>query len=366
MFTFLVACVAVFKEESFLVLFSCFCWGDFMRCLVTAAFHEDGLSILRELMDVEYRSWRDTGKIYLDGGELASLVNEVGADVLVVESDFVTRDTIEKCDLKVIASCRDDPYNVDLRAATAKKVPVVYAPRRNTIAVAELTVALMLAAMRRIVRADRLLRSGRVKYTGPRDFIEVYNATLGFELSGKKVGIVGLGAIGFEVAKRLRAFDVEIIVYDPYVDPERLRAVDGRTVGLKELFQESDIVTVHCRLTQETAGMIREEHFAAMKPTAFFVNLARGGIVDEDALFKALKEGRIAGAALDVVQHDPAQSDNRFLTLDNVVLTPHIGGNTHDTIRRQSIMVAEDIREILRGGKPKNVLNPEVLKQEGK
>ena len=333
-----------------------------MRCLVTAAFHEDGLRVLRELMDVEYRSWRDTGKVYLDGGELVSLINEVGAEVLVVESDFVTRDTIDKCNLKIIASCRDDPYNVDVRAATVKGIPVVYAPRRNIVAVAELTVALMLAAMRRVVKADRILRSGRVKYKSSRDFVDVYNATVGFELSGKKVGIVGLGAIGFEVAKRLKAFDVEILVYDPYVDSEKVKAVNGRLVGLEELFRESDVVTVHCKLTQETAGMIREEHFAVMKPTAFFVNLARGAIVDEDALFKALKEGWIAGAALDVVQQDPAQSDNRFLSLDNVVLTPHIGGNTHDTIRRQSVMVAEDIRAILKGGKPKNVLNPEVLK----
>ncbi len=333
-----------------------------MRCLVTAAFHEDGLRILRELMNVDYRSWRDTGKVYLDGGELVSLINEVGAEVLVVESDFVTRDTIEKCNLKIIASCRDDPYNVDVRAATAKGIPVIYAPRRNTVAVAELAVALMLAAMRRVVKADRILRSGRVEYKSSRDFVDVYNATVGFELSGKKVGIVGLGAIGFEVAKRLKAFDVEILVYDPYVDPEKVKAVNGRLVGLEELFRESDVVTVHCKLTQETAGMIREEHFAVMKPTAFFVNLARGAIVDEDALFKALRERWIAGAALDVVQQDPAQSDNRFLTLDNVVLTPHIGGNTHDTIRRQSVMVAEDIRAILKGGKPKNVLNPEVLR----
>jgi len=336
--------------------------GGFVRCLVTAAFHEDGLRILRELMNVDYRSWRDTGKVYLDGGELVSLINEVGAEVLVVESDFVTRDTIEKCNLKIIASCRDDPYNVDVRAATAKGIPVIYAPRRNTVAVAELAVALMLAAMRRVVKADRILRSGRVEYKSSRDFVDVYNATVGFELSGKKVGIVGLGAIGFEVAKRLKAFDVEILVYDPYVDPEKVKAVNGRLVGLEELFRESDVVTVHCKLTQETAGMIREEHFAVMKPTAFFVNLARGAIVDEDALFKALRERWIAGAALDVVQQDPAQSDNRFLTLDNVVLTPHIGGNTHDTIRRQSVMVAEDIRAILKGGKPKNVLNPEVLR----
>jgi len=336
-----------------------------VKCLVTAAFHEDGLKVLRELMDVEYRSWRETKKIYLDGGELASLIENVGADVLVVEADFVTRDTIERCDLKVIASCRDDPYNVDVAAATAKGIPVVYAPRRNTVSVAELTIALMLAAMRRIVKADRLLRSGRVKYTSERDFLDVYNATIGFELKGKKVGIIGLGAIGFEVAKRLKAFDVELLIYDPYVDPERVKAVDGRMVGLKELFKESDIVTVHCKLTPETAGMIREEHFAAMKPTAFFVNLARGGIVDEDALFKALKEGWIAGAGLDVVQQDPAQSDNRLLTLDNVVLTPHIGGNTYDVVRRQSVMVAEDIREIIKGGKPKNVLNPEVLRRSG-
>ncbi|MEM4674966.1 MAG: 2-hydroxyacid dehydrogenase [Nitrososphaerota archaeon] len=336
--------------------------GGFLRCLVTAAFHEDGLMILRELMEVEYRSWRETGKIYLDGGEFASLISEVGADVLVVESDFVTSDVVERCDLKIIASCRDDPYNVDVKAATARGIPVVYAPRRNTVAVAELTIALMLAAMRRVVKVDRLLKSGKVKYASARDFIEVYNATLGFELGGKKVGIVGLGAIGFEVAKRLKAFDVEILVYDPYVDPERVKMVGGRVVSLEELFRESDVVTVHCRLTPETAGMIKEKHFASMKPTAFFVNLARGGIVDEDALFRALKEGWIAGAALDVVQHDPAQSDNRFLTLDNVVLTPHIGGNTHETIRRQSVMVAEDIKRILRGEKPRNILNPEVLK----
>ena len=221
----------------------------------------------------------------------------------------------------------------------------------------------MLSVTRNITRADRLLRAGKILYRSDTAFLEYHNMFKGIELGGKKVGIIGLGAIGFEVAKRLRnGFGSEILVYDPYVDQNRLKEVNGKSVDLETLMSESDIVTVHARVTNDTKGMINRKHFEMMKETAYFINTARAAIIDEDALFEALRDKKIAGAGLDVFIKDPIESGDRFLTLENVVATPHIGGNTTDTITRQSKMIAEDIDNYLTGKEPKYVLNKEVLK----
>lgn len=333
-----------------------------MKAFITADFDEYGLNLLGKHMEYDYESWRDTKHMYLDENEFIREIKRRGADVLIVEGDFVMKNVIEQCDLKIIASCRDDPWNVDIKTATEKGIPVFSAPHRNTESVADLTIGLMLSVARNIVKADRLLRSGKITYKTPTDFLEYYNMFKGVELGGKKVGIIGLGAIGFQVAKRLRhGFGSEILVYDPYVDENRLKEVEGKRVDLETLMRESDIVTVHARVTPETKGMITRKHFEMMKETAYFINTARAAIIDEDALFDVLKKGKIAGAGLDVFIKDPIESGDRFLTLDNVVATPHIGGNTVDTVKRQSKMIAEDIDRYLTGKEPLYVLNKEVL-----
>jgi len=335
-----------------------------MKVLITAPFSESGLTILKEAgLEVDHQSWLETGKLYL-GGKILDVVREGEYDIVVVEGDEVKEEVIEGSNLKIIASVRNDPNNISVPAATAKGIPVIAAPGRNTVAVAELTIALMLNQARRIIKAERLLKNDFM-IDDFSDFGKMYKMTTGFELQGKTVGIIGLGQIGIEVAKRLNAFGVNLLVTDPYAPSERLEEVRAKAVEIEALLRESDIVSIHCPQTEETMGMLGAEQFAMMKKTAIIINTARASITDENALKAALETGVIAGAGLDVFSMEPVDCDNEFLELDNVTVTPHIGGNTFDTIEKQSRMIAEDIKAFLSGGSPKNILNPEVLEVGG-
>jgi len=330
------------------------------KALITANFSRSALERLRAHVDVVYEPWGETRRV-LSEAELVEELRSSGADILVVELEHVSREVLEGAELRLVGICRNDPRrSIDLEAATARGVPVIYTPGRNYNAVAELTVAVMLALLRKVVFADRLLRSGKVTVSSTEDFAEYYNAYRGWELRGKTVGIIGLGKIGFRVAQLLRAFDVRILVYDPYVGEDRVGSVGGERVDLETLLKSSDIVTVHVPPSPETVGLIGRREIELMKPTAFLLNLANPVVVDEDALCEALKSRRIAGAALDVFTEEPVDSTNRFLELDNVVVTPHIGGDTFETVERQSWMVTEDILRFLRGERPRFLLNPEV------
>ncbi len=335
-----------------------------MKALVTAAFHREGLEILKRHMEVIYESWRETGRAYW-ADELLERLRAEGVDVLIVEVDRVSRELMEGAGLKIVGCCNNNLRNVDVEAATDLGIPVFYAPHRNADAVADLTVGLIIAARRKIVKADRLLRSGSVEVEEFSDFVAYYNELTGLELMNKVVGIVGLGAIGSRVAKRLRAFGAKILVYDPYVPEDAVKEVGASRVDLETLMKESDIVTIHCSVTPETIDLIGEEEISLMKPTAYLFNLASSAVVDEDALYEALVEGRIAGAGLDVFSEEPIDSSNRFLRLDNVVVTPHIGGATWEVVRRHSLMVAGDIDRYLRGERPLHIANPEVLEGRG-
>lgn len=333
-----------------------------MKALITAPFAESELEKLRDAgLTIDYLSWLETGKLYL-GDKMLDIIGRGGYEIVVVEGDELKEDVITGSDLKLIASVRGSPNNISVPAATQKGIPVIAASGRNTIAVAELTLALMLAHARRIIVSERLLQN-EFMVDDFADFAGMYKTTMGLELHGKTIGIIGLGKIGHEVAKRLKAFGVRLLVYDPYVSGELAHELDARIVELNELLEESDIVTVHCAATDETRGLIGEEQFAMMKHTSLFINTARASITDEQALFKALKEGRIAGAGLDVFSMEPVDCDNVFLELDNVTVTPHIGGNTKETLQRHSEIIAEAILDFLQGKIPRNILNPEVLKR---
>jgi D-3-phosphoglycerate dehydrogenase len=335
-----------------------------MKVLITAPFSESGLKILENIgLEVHHKSWLETGKLYL-GDKLLNIIKDGGYEIVIVEGDEVKEEVIEGANLKIIASARDNPNNVSIDAANAKGIPVIGAPGRNSIAVAELTITLMLSQARRIVAADRLLKN-EFMVDDYSDFAKMYTTTKGFELHGRTVGIIGLGKIGYEVAKRLQAFGVDLLVHDPYAPKDRLEEVSAKEVSLENLLRSSDIVSVHCPPTDETKGMLGADQFEMMKETAIFINTARASIIDEYALRDALESGKIAGAGLDVFTMEPVDCDNEFLELDNVTVTPHIGGNTVDTIERQSMMIAKDIQAILEGGRPENILNPEVLDGEG-
>ncbi|MHA2425951.1 MAG: NAD(P)-dependent oxidoreductase [Candidatus Thorarchaeota archaeon] len=331
-----------------------------MKVLITAPFTDEGISELEKLgIEVDYRCWLDTGKLYL-GDSIIPVLKDSAADMVIVEGDEVKEEVIENYDLKFIGCVRGGPNNISVTAASEKKIPVVSVPGRNTNAVAELTIALILTQARKISAAKDFIKDDFFVDDFD-DFARLYKHTKGFELSGKKVGIIGLGNIGYEVAKRLHAFNMEILVFDPYVDDDRISKVSGRAVDLNELLKESDVVSVHCPPNDETRGMLGKDQFSLMKKTAIFINTARASITDEYALLDALKTETIAGAGLDVFSMEPVDCDNIFLELNNVTVTPHIGGNTEQTIERQTDALVKAIKTFMEGGVPENTLNPEIF-----
>jgi len=326
-----------------------------MKALILAPFSGAVLQRLGQKIEVIYESWMETRKL-VSADELVARIQGQDIGIVVVEADFLFRDVFERADrLKLVAVCRGTVTQVDVAAATEHGVIVLNTPGRNAVAVAELTVGLMLSLVRKIPAAHRLVMSG-----GYSDPIDPYISLRGTELAGKTAGIVGFGAIGQQVAKRLIAFDTSILVHDPYIDPLEIKMLGAKPAELDELVARSDFITLHCPAVPATKGMIGPDLIARMKPTAYLVNLTSAGVVDREAIISALKGGRIAGAAFDVFDTLTVPSDHPFLQLDNVILTPHIGGATHETIERHSRMIADDIERFIRGERPANMLNPEV------
>ncbi len=326
-----------------------------MKALILAPFDSSVLEKLGQSLEVTYESWMDTRKL-LSSEELIDRIQGQDIALVVIEADFVSREVFEKATkLKLLGACRADVFQVDMEAATEYGVLVVNTPARNDVAVAELTVGLMLALVRNIPAAHNMVRSG-----GWVDPTAAYFSLRGTELTGKTIGIVGFGAVGRQVAKRVSAFETSILVYDPYVDPDKIKEMGAKPLEIDELMAQSDFVTLHCLVSPETTGLINSHRIALMKPTAYLVNTASTFVIDGDAIIQALRERRIAGAAFDVYETWPVRADSPLLGLDNVVLTPHIGGATDETVARHSRMISDDIERFLRGERPKNLLNPQV------
>jgi len=331
-----------------------------MRILVTATLDEWGIERLGRFGELSYEAFADKKRL-LAGRKLVRALE--GFDVFVTEVDQVRAKVLAQLDrLQVIACCRADPVNIDVATATEMGIPVLSTPGRNAQAVADLTLALMLMSMRNIPQAMDILR----QEGGPQGMVKM--AVAFFELKGnelwdKTVGIIGLGAVGREVAKRLRGFDTRLIVHDPYVPEDVVEGWGARRVDLDTLLLESDVVTVHAALTGETKGMLGRRELGMMKPIAHFINTARAELTDEEALYEALKEGKIAGAALDVFSQEPPPPDHPLLQLPNVIATPHIGGNTHEIPAHQSRIVVSDLERLFQGEEPLHVANPETLQR---
>ena len=240
--------------------------------------------------------------------------------------------------LKVIARAGVGLDNVDVKAATTAGVMVVNAPTSNIISAAELTVGHILSLARHIPAAHGALAQGqwkRSKYTGT-------------ELYEKTIGIIGLGRIGALITARMQAFGTNVVAYDPYVTAARAQHLGVTLLSLEELLAQSDFITIHMPKTPETTGMISTEQLGMMKPTAFIVNVARGGLIDEDALYAALKSGRIAGAGLDVFVSEPP-TGSPLLALENVIVTPHLGASTDEAQEKAGVSVAKSVRLALGG-----------------
>ena len=284
-------------------------------------------------------------------GDLEEIIRFVDdAEIVVTQLAPFSAAMLDRLpNLKLIAVSRGGPVNIDMNAARKRDILVVNTPGRNASAVAEFTIGAILAETRLITRGHDALRRG--VWRG-----DLYRADLtGEELSQMTVGVIGYGHIGTKVVRLLKAFGCRILVADPYV---QLSATDARDsvhhVGLDRLLRESDVVTLHARVTEETRGFIGRAEFAAMRKGAYFVNTARGPMVDYAALTESLKSGHLRGAALETFAIEPTPADLELLRLENVTLTPHIAGASIKTVRHAAEAAAEEVRRYLAGEGPLN------------
>jgi D-3-phosphoglycerate dehydrogenase / 2-oxoglutarate reductase len=270
-------------------------------------------------------------------------------DAVISRKGKITRDQMERSAgrLKIIArtGVGVDPSRVDLEAAREFKIWVTNQPGSNSVSVAELVFGQMIALARHTHDANRAVKENRWS-----DYLKF----IGTEMSGKTLGIIGMGNIGMRVAVRARAFEMDFLVYDPYIPESHVTSLGGKWVGLDKLLTESDFITIHCPLNRETRGMIGADGLALLKPSAFLINAARGGIVDEDALGAVLAQRKIAGAALDVIANEPPEKGHPLLKLDNVLWTPHIGAMTLEAAERGEWGAAEEVIRVLEKKRPKN------------
>lgn len=305
------------------------------RVIVTEPIHPEGIELLkRNCVVVELPPGSDERDLLYHAGEVDALITR---GWIRITSEFM--EAAHR--LKVVAVHGVGTDHVDLDAAAELGIMVFNTPTALTESVAEMTVALLLALLRRVEIADRAVRAG--------EWNRKYSDLIGVELMGKTVGIVGLGRIGTAVARRLRCFGVKLQYHDVIERMEVEAELGIRRVGFEELLSTSDIVTLHVPLTPQTHRMVSKREFNLMKDGVYLVNLARGKALDEEALMEALESGKVAGAALDVFEEEPPRRDSPLLSCEKVLLTPHIGASTREAMRRMAIQSAEGVLRALGG-----------------
>ncbi len=323
------------------------------KVYVTRIIPEPGLEILRKYVDVELHESKEwppkreelIEKVKDKDGLLCLLTDKIDAEVMDAAPN-----------LKVISTYSVGFDHIDIEAATKRGIYVTHTPGVLTDAVAEFTVGLLLAVTRKIVDADKIVRGGQWDKPWNPFFLT------GPELKGKTLGIVGLGRIGRAVAKKVKGFEMKVIYYDVYRNEKAEKELGVEYADLETLLKTSDFVSLHVPLLKETYHMIGEKELKMMKPTAYLINTARGAVVDTDALVKALKEGWIAGAALDVFEQEPLPPDHPLTKLDNVILAPHIASATIEARRKMAELAANNLVAVLKGEMPPALVNKEVLK----
>ncbi|MDR7569725.1 MAG: phosphoglycerate dehydrogenase [Armatimonadota bacterium] len=319
------------------------------RVLVTSrSFLEAAPEAVRRLEEAGVHLLRASRDRPLEEEELADLLGEV--DGIIAGVDRIGPRALQKGAprRRVIARVGVGVDTIDLRAATDLGVVVTNTPGLNAEAVAELVFGVMIVLARRILEVDRWVREGR------------WIRPFGVELSGKCLGVVGFGHIGQAVARRGVGFGMRVVAFDPWVDPEVARGLGATLVPFLEVIESADFLTLHVPLLPETRHLVGVEELRRMKPTAYLINASRGGVVDEAALARALREGWIAGAACDVFEEEPPLH-SPLLEAPNVVLTSHIGGHTWEAAARAARLAAEQVLRVLRGERPPHVVNPEVF-----
>ena len=319
-----------------------------MKVLIPEKLADSGVELLKKDFEVD---------VILDLSP-EDLLEKIGEyDGLIIRSATqVTAEVIDKADnLKAIGRAGIGVDNIDIEAATKRGVIVANAPESNTVAAAEHTLGLMLAAARRIPAADASLKNGEWKRS----------AFKGVEVREKTLGLIGLGHVGAIVARGAIGMGMKVLAYDPYVSEDRMRSMNvGRAETTDEVFENADFISLHVPRTPQTMGLVGVESLNKMKPTAYIINVARGGIVDETALYNALKEGVIGGAALDVFAEEPT-TESPIFSLPNVVVTPHLGASTAEAQDRAGITAAEQVATALGGLVPMHAINAPVPVGEG-
>jgi glyoxylate reductase len=321
------------------------------KVLVTRRIPDSGLKILTETCDLDIFE----GEAPISRDVLLKRIK--GKDgLLCLLSDKIDKEIVAAGgrSLKVISNYAVGYNNIDVEEATKSGVLVTNTPGVLTDATADLTWALLLACARRIPKSDSLVRDGRFVGWSP-------TLLLGREVYGKTLGIIGMGEIGAAVARRAKGFGMKTIYHNRKRDPEAEKELGAMYVSVDDLLKNSDYVSLHVSLTPETRHLIGEKELAMMKPTAILLNASRGEVIDEKALIKALKEGRIDSAGLDVYEKEPRLSPG-LAELDNVVLTPHTGSATYESRDRMAVMAAENLVAGLRGERPPNLVNVSVWK----
>ncbi len=320
------------------------------RVAVTRVIPEAGLSILREAAEV--RLWEE--ELPPPAERLAELLRGcVGAVTLL--TDEITGEVLDReSGLRVVSNFAVGYDNVDVEAATERGVAVCNTPGVLTETTADFAWALLMASARRVVEGADYVRAGRWRTWGP-------TLLLGRDLTGATLGIVGFGRIGREVAKRARGFEMRVLAYDNFRDEAAAAELGVEYRPLEALLRESDFVTLHVALTEETTHLIGAAELGLMKREAILVNAARGPVVDTDALVTALRDGVIGGAALDVTEPEPLPADHPLIGLPNALVVPHMASATVATRDRMATMAAENLLAVLRGERPEGIVNPEVL-----
>jgi len=322
------------------------------KVYVTRMLPERGLKIIKEHFDTEV--WPE----YAPPPKKVIIEKAKNCDALVsLLSDKIDAEVFDAAPkLKIVSQIAVGFDNVDLKEATKRGIYVTNTPEVLTDTTADFAWALLMAIARRVVEADKYVRTGKWNVAWHPEMLQ------GRDVYGATMGIVGAGRIGYEVARRAKGFKMKILFYDVIPRPEMEKDFDAKKVDLDTLLQKSDFVSVHVPLMKETLHLINESKLRMMKRTAYLINNSRGPVVDEEALVKALKEGWIAGAALDVFEQEPTPKNNPLLKMENVVLAPHISSASYETRSRMAEMVAENLVAFFEKRKPPNLVNPDVMK----
>ena len=330
-----------------------------MRVLLTAPYeNKEAMKELESLFDeVVYRSWKPHGRAH-NPAEVIELLAQTRADGLIVEHDEITEDVLQAFpNLKFIGICRGTPSNINLQVATELGIPVFNTPARNAQAVAEMFIANVITMMRNTLASIDWLAGKNWGVGAHTSYLQFK----GNELAGKKIGMVGFGAVGQHIARMVKNFPCSIYYYDPYYTDDN---TDYLKVDLPELFAECDVVGIHLPVTQETKGMINSQYFSLLKPGAIFVNTARSEVVNREDLLYCIENSSIMGAILDVFYHEPPDEiDYKMILHKKVLATPHIAGATHEVEDHHAFIMNNNLREYFQKGNKniKQLVNRGIL-----